>query len=281
MATIFSDTLTKLRREAGFPTAYRFFHDNGGDKVLGMCYRKYLMMEQGRILPQFKHLRGFIFGMHLVRRSAASRELVRAWLRTMAGEELYGEILEPMLAESPEKLRLSPSQKMLKEALAGRKFYMTPAHLALVSASGENYLAFLLFSNDSGSWTPERLAEAGGFKKAAAAAIIKRFLAAKLLRKAGAGYKCPLAGGLLEMPPKIAAPAAYEALKRRQEELILTGQRAYLRRGLFRADADAIRDFYPMMSVNVSSSHVYAVKERTAKSALFAVEGRVVKIRDF
>ena len=86
MATIFSDTLNKLRRESGFPTAYRFFHDNGGDKVLGMCYRKYLMMEQGRILPLFKHLRGFIFGLRLVTGSLPMPEiLLRAWLKTMSG----------------------------------------------------------------------------------------------------------------------------------------------------------------------------------------------------
>ena len=67
MATLFSETLTRLRREAGFPTAYRFFHDNCGAKVLGMGYRKYLLMEQGKILPLFKHLRAFVAGLRINR----------------------------------------------------------------------------------------------------------------------------------------------------------------------------------------------------------------------
>ena len=239
MATIFSETLTRLRREAGFATAYRFFHDNGGDK------------------------------------------LVRAWLRTMAGDELYGEILEPMLAEHPEKLRLSPSQKVLGDAVAGRKFYLTPDHLRLVTATAADYLCFQLLSNDAGPWTPERLAEAAGLKKPEAAATLRKFFAARLLRKAGAAYKCPLAGAMAEMPPRAAAPEVFELLRRRQQELVMSGLQAYHRRGIFRADADALRDFYPLMAVNISSSHVYAVKEKTPKSALFAVEGRVIKIRDF
>ena len=86
MGTKFSEMLVKLRKDAGFVTAYKFFYDNGGDKVLGMCYRKYLMMEQGRFLPQFKHLRAFIYGLHLQNRSAAANGLADAWLRTMAGD---------------------------------------------------------------------------------------------------------------------------------------------------------------------------------------------------
>jgi len=97
MGTIFSDTLVKLRQEAGFPTAYRFFHDNGGDKVLGMCYRKYLMMEQGRNLPVLGRLERLIVGLHMPFGTPAARELTLAWLKTMAGEESYAGLLEPLM----------------------------------------------------------------------------------------------------------------------------------------------------------------------------------------
>ncbi|HNW44731.1 MAG TPA: hypothetical protein PKI19_09520 [Elusimicrobiales bacterium] len=281
MATLFSETLTRLRREAGFPTAYRFFHDNCGDKVLGMCYRKYLLMEQGRILPLFKHLRGFLFSLRLVRGSAPGAELVRAWLRTMAGEELYKEILEPLVPERREVLALSPSQKALKEAIAGKKFYMTVEQMALTVESAQSNLCYELLSNDSGVWTAARLAAEAGLKPAAAQKMLKKFAAVKLLRKAGAGYKCPLAESLVEYPNRAAAPELFARAMERHNELVKTGKGAWFRRGIIRADADAMKDFYQLMAMNISSVTAFSIKQKTPKSALFAVEAKAVKIRDF
>lgn len=281
MATTFSDTLVKLRKDAGFPTAYRFFHDNGGDKVLGMCYRKYLTMEQGRILPLFKHLSNFINGLRLVRNSAPANELVRAWLKTMAGDADYSEMLEPLLDGRPPVLAMSPSQQALRKAIAARKFYMTLEHLDAISASPENHICYQVLSNDSGVWTEQKLAEAAGVSAAAAGRIIKKFLAVKLLRRSGKGYKCPLAGAQVESPQKLASQELFERLTKRHDELIAGGQRAWFRRGIVRADAEALRDFFQLMSVNLSSVTAYTVTEKTPKSALFAVEARAVKLRDF
>jgi hypothetical protein len=280
MGSIFSDTLVKLRKEAGFPTAYRFFYANGGDKVLGMCYRKYLMMEQGRILPLFKHMRALISSLRLVNKSSAAAELVKAWFRTMAGEEAYSEIIEPMLSSKAEPSFLSPAHKALKEALAGRKFYIIPDQLKVIAGSLENYLAFQLFSNDTGVWTAEKLA-AAGVKKNSAVKVLKLFLAAKMLRKAGAGYKCPLAGAMLELPRRAAAPELFSRVEEYQHALMVSGRSAWFRRGIIRADADALANFYTLMQGSLSSAQAYAVTEKTPKSALFAIDARVVKLRDF
>lgn len=281
MPTPFSEALVKLRKAAGFPTAYRFFHDNGGDKVLGMCYRKYLMMEQGRILPLFKHLRAFIFGLRLEARGAAANEFVNSWLRTMTGEELYEEILSPLLSARQKTLSLSPSQKALNAALTGRKFHVTPAQLEAIAATPESYRFFMFLSNDTGVWTEEKLAGAAGLKQPAAARAIKDFLKAKLLRKAGAGYKCPLAGALIEMPHSSSAAKCFEKIRYYQRDLIVSGIQTHRRYGIFRADADALTDLYPIMDAGMSSSHVYAITEKTPKSAIYMVEARAVKLADF
>ena len=281
MATIFSDALIKCRKEAGFPTAYRFFHSNGGDKVLGMCYRKYLTMEQGRILPLFKHLRALIFGLRLEARSTAANGLVKAWLKTMSGEEFYGELLEPLFGGRGAALSLSPSQKALNEALTVRKFHVTPVQLEVISASPERYRCFMFLSNDTGLWTEEKLAAAASIKRPAAAKALKDFFAAKLLRKAGAAYRCPLAGAMIEMPHSSSAAACFDRIRQYQRELTLAGIQTHRRYGIFRADGDALTDFYPIMDVGMSSSHVYAITEKTPKSAIYLVEARAVKLADF
>ena len=49
--TLFSEMLKKYRREAGFISAYSYYHDNGGKTVFRFSYRMYLLIEQGKILP--------------------------------------------------------------------------------------------------------------------------------------------------------------------------------------------------------------------------------------
>ncbi len=281
MSTPFSETLTRLRRDAGFPTAYRFFYDNCGAKVLGMCYRKYLLMEQGKILPQFKHLRAFVFGLRFVRSGGMANELVTAWLKTMAGEEFYDELLKPIISDKPPVLTLSPAQKALKEAMAGRKFYMTPEHLDAMTASAESYVCYQFLSSDSGVWTAEKLAESAAISKPSADKILKNFLKVKLLRKAGKGLKCPLVGAQIELPHKASVPELFERLMKRHDEFVASGQPVWFRRAILRADETALRDFFQLMSVNLSSASAYSVREKTPKSAIFALEAKAVKLRDF
>lgn len=283
MGTIFSQTLKKFRQEAGFPTAYRFYHDNGGAPVLKISYRKYLAIEQGANLPVFSRLRGLIFGLRLVPKSSDANTLVAAWLKTMAGEEAYKDVLEPMLAVKNEPAVMPPMHKAMKKALAGKKRYITPGQLAAISGSQDTYLCFLALSNDTGAWTAEKLAAAVGLSPAAAQKALGALAKAKILKRTrDAQYKCQLAEEMVEYPH---LTASVEVMTRKllkyQEELIGAGANAWLRRGIIRADADTLCGFFPIMGMSLSTAHSYAVTEKTPKSALYAVEGRIVKLRDF
>ena len=281
MTTIFSETLTRLRLEAGFPTAYRFFHDNSGARMMGISYNKYLQMEGGEILPQLKQVRAFISGLRLVRSGGPAKELVTAWLKTIAGDELYEELLKPLISDTPPVLALSSEQKALKEALTDRKFHMTPEHLDVMTASQESYVCYQFLSSDSGVWTAEKLAESAGISKHAADAMIKSYLKVKLLRRAGKGFKCPLVGAQMELPHRTSVPELYERLMKRHDEFVASGQPVWFRRAILRADENSLREFFQMMSVNLSSVSAYSVREKTTKSAIFALEAKAVKLRDF
>lgn len=65
METIFSRQLTAARKSAGFSTAYRFYHDNGGQAILKLTYRNYLRLEQGLILPVPEKLGVLLFALRL------------------------------------------------------------------------------------------------------------------------------------------------------------------------------------------------------------------------
>ncbi|MDP2865300.1 MAG: hypothetical protein Q8O90_03560 [Elusimicrobiota bacterium] len=77
MGTAFSETLTRLRMAGGFPTAYRFYHDNGGAPVLKLSYRKSLLIEQGKNLPGAERLPKLLVALRLPQNTPAARELGR------------------------------------------------------------------------------------------------------------------------------------------------------------------------------------------------------------
>lgn len=283
MATIFSETLTKLRKEAGFATAYQFYHGNGGAPVLTISYRKYLAIEQGKNLPVFGRLRGLLLGLRVVPNSQDGLSLVTAWLRTMAGEDNYREILEPMLAEAAPSARMTPMHKAIKSSLAGKKCFITPAQLDVISADRHNYVCFLAMSNDMGEWTAAKLAPLLGLRESDCARALRTLADAKICRLGKRGhYRCPLAARMVEYPRMSATVAEMMGrLMKYQEELIAAGDKAWMRRGIIRADADRLGDFFSLMGLNLSAAHTYTITKKTKRSAIYAVEGRITKLKDF
>ena len=82
MTTIFSKALVQLRKDAGFATAYQFYHNNGGARVFKMSYRNYLIIEQGRTLPPLERLNTFIITLRMVSGSAEANAFLSAWRQT-------------------------------------------------------------------------------------------------------------------------------------------------------------------------------------------------------
>lgn len=283
METIFSKMLVRLRKEAGFPTAYRFYHDNGGADVLKISYRKYLLIEQGKSLPVLDRFSIFLYALRVVHKSAQANELIAAWLRTLAGEENYREIIEPLLAAKQGGAGFSPMQKAMKKALDMKKYYLTLEQLESIFATKDNYLCYLALSNDTGAWTKKEFALRLKLTEGEAEKALKALAGAKILKEAKKGvYKCPLAEAMVEFPHLTTVrPELLAKLRKYQEELIAAGAPVWIRKGVVRADELAFRDFFPLMNINLTTAQTYAVTEKTDKSALFMVEGRITKLRDF
>ena len=283
MGTVFSETLTKLRREAGFRTPYRFYQDSGGAPALKISYGKYLALEQGITLPLFKRLIRLIYCLRLIERSPAANELVTAWLRTLAGEEDYGNLLEPIISPRKGPVSLSPMHKAMRRSLAGRKHYLSIAQYDAIVENRDNYLCYLALVNDEGKWSPAELSKFLKLTPGAAVKALEALARVKILKKDSAGrYKCPLCGKMIEYPHYIIlGPAKFGKLLEYFKELSAGGKLEWERFGAFRADAETLRDFLQIMQLNVSTAQSYAVTGKTAKSALFAIKGTVVRLRDF
>lgn len=282
MATIFSETLVRLRKEAGYATAYRYFHDNGGAKFFNVSYRNYLMMEQGRNLPVLGRLVKLLVGLHMPIATPAARELTLAWLRAMAGEEPYADLLEPLLAHGAPAGALNPAEEALRRSLAGKKYHITMPQILATISSFETYKCFFVIETDGGAWTPEALAAAVGIKVPAAARALKDFLKTGLVKAEGKKYRSRLAGMLVEYPDAPAIPReVLGKIKEYQGRLERESRVEFGVSGLLRADSDALRGYYPMLKSAVEASYAFSTTKKTAKSAGFFVVSRVHRLWNF
>ncbi|MCX5785886.1 MAG: hypothetical protein NTX59_09365 [Elusimicrobia bacterium] len=284
MATIFSDVLTQLRKDNGFSTAYSFYHDNGGAPVLMVSYRKYLLMEQGKILPVIDRLRRLFFALRLHPQSPQANSLVVAWLKTMAGEDNYRDILEPIVSSKAEVKGVSPLHTALKKSMADNKYFMSPDQLAVVVSSFDTYLCYLAMSSETGVCTVDALAKSLSINKTAVTKAVKSLAGAKILKEVKKGaYKCPLSSySSVDFPHMdLMAADVRGKLKEYMRQLAASGNTEWFSACTIRADAAVFKGYIPLLQMSVHAAKTYEISQKTNKSALFMVEGRVTKLRDF
>ena len=280
MKTIFSEALIRSRKAAGFPTAYRFYHDNGGKPGLTFSYRKYLLFEQGEALPSPQVLLRVSLALKLIPQSPPAGRLAAAWLKTTAGEEAYGFVFEPFISIKEETPGLSPAHKALGRLIKKRP--VSVAQACAILASYEHYHSFIVLLHEEGALTREALAKAAGLKKPAAAGILADFVKSGLVKKLRGGAYKGFGDSILELPrAELLPPGLNDRMRGYQAKLLAAGSPAWRRLNVIRADAVELAAFYPLLSLTMSAASAYETGEKTGKSAVFAIESRVVKLFDY
>ena len=98
----FSEALLSLRREAGFPSAYRFYHRNGGRRHFGFTYVHYLRLEKGAKAPRAEAFGAIIKALRLAPAAEGARLMFRAYLLDVLGSpEAYELIVGSVSAGVP------------------------------------------------------------------------------------------------------------------------------------------------------------------------------------
>lgn len=284
METIFSRMLVQLRKDAGFPTAYRFYHASGGAAGLKMSYRNFLLIEQGKKLPMLDKLGTLIALLRVPAKSTEANALTAAWLKTMAGEERFAQLIEPLLAAGGGEARgQTPVQKALKKAINAKRYPLTARQIEVIYSTPDVYLCHLAMTNDTGTWPVKEFAARLKLKEAAARRALKALAAAKLVKEIKKDvYRCPLAKVLLEYPlPETLSPELRAKIPDYYGKLEATGKREMRTVMVIRADEAEFRNYMSIADDNITAAATYTITESTPRSALFLVEGKVTKLRDF
>lgn len=231
MKTIFSQQLVQCRRGAGFTTAYRFFHDNGGQAVLKLTYRSYLRLETGQVLPPLQKLSALICALRLGHNSPEADALVAAWLKTMAGPDAYRDLLERPLGGITPAAAPATAEAALKLARLKRTYSITPGQYAALSSSYEHFRCCHFITNSDAFWTAAQLA--------AAAKALRDLAKVKLITEVKKGVcKCLVNHNIMALPEKRSLPP--DQVKRYAgylDRLAAEGSSLLQRRVALRADA--------------------------------------------
>ncbi|HNW42884.1 MAG TPA: hypothetical protein PKI19_00155 [Elusimicrobiales bacterium] len=283
MKTVFSEMLGQLRTQAGFETAYKFYHKNGGQGVLKMSYRNYLNLEQGRSLPPLERLGTLTWALRIHHGSAEANALVSAWLRSMAGEDNFRDYLAPLLAPKPAEPPLSPASQALKKFVDAGTGPLSLEQVRAIHLSENHCLCATAMNCERGALSIRELAERLELPEATAAKVMRDLAGAKLVKEVkkdvyrnSAGMSCKRAPGGNIIPEDIK-----QKIRGTWRKLEAAGKVVYPYRVIMRADEKDSAGLFNMMDTHMAAVQAYAVDKGSASTALFMVEARITRLRKF
>ncbi len=280
----FSDALLRLRREAGFPSAYRFYHRNGGRRHFGFTYVHYLRLEKGAKAPRAEAFGAILKALRLAPAQEGARLLFRSYLMdTLGGRENYELIVGGVREDAP---TISPTlaeggfERLKREHL----MHMSPEQFTAVAKDEVSYWTSELLLNDRESWDAEAVSKRLDCPPSAAAAALESLAEVKLLRATSPGrWRTRQPGKFWTFPgrskgmePLLERVRGYwDAMARRK------GGPFGERLELVRASSSVMRQYMTALHRAVDEANLAATHAKGEDTALFLIEGRVRRLLPF
>ncbi|MBI3551722.1 MAG: MarR family transcriptional regulator [Elusimicrobia bacterium] len=284
MAKEFSRRLAAARREAGFKSAYQFYHGNGGRRHFPFTYVHYLRIENAGKLPRPQWLGRLLTGLRLSPGEAGCRRLFLAYLKDLlGGPEASALILEPLLCRHG-AASAPAGAEAVRWMKAEHSVHLTPAQFKALASSESAYWCSELLCNDGGSWTAEELAEALGITAAAAQAGLARLKTAGLARRTAAGrYRARWTGKLFTFPGRLEGMGRHLDLIQRYWERMASrrGERVSARVEVVRAEAGFMRRYSQTLAETLDAANAGAAQTKGEDTGLYLIEAGIRRLLPF
>jgi hypothetical protein len=276
---LFSAVLARIRREQGFPSAYKFFKSVGGSRTLGMAFVSYWDIERGKKLPKGWRLTSIVSALGLNRQSPAARELVRAYFTALSGSEELVEMLGGP-ARPPEESSRELANVAIRQAVANRSVQLSLELWKVRTRDLPTYICSNYLTNTTGWVTLAELASVTGFSPAQVKTSLKALAAVKLAEFDGKKVRSGLGGKVLQLlPHNPESEPVYRAAVKLWEEWFKTCRivsRTGMTVRLSQANIDAYR---PHLEQAVSMSTVYEnISENREDTAIYYISGRIYQV---
>lgn len=277
----FGATLSRLRQESGFPTAYSFYHRNGGRKVFPFTFPHYRKIERGLSLPRPEWIPVFLSCLRLLPASRDTRELAKDYLRDAVGNtDVFRDLFEPLFAPEP---AVPAGQKVVRRLYTAQAVHLSVEQERLISSSQVRFWAFHCLSSSRTAVALSRLAPAVGASLQEARRAAEDLVAARLVRRSGRDrYVCPFSAANVISPYRY---PGWEEDRRRVEGFIdaMGGPSGKLLDMHFMARLDAAgqSELSRLLAEAVEKGSAFATVDPGAGTALVHVRSSVRRLFEF
>lgn len=281
----FAERLVKLRNEAGFPTAYRFYHRNGGRRTFPFTYVHYLHIDRGKTLPRPQWLPTFLTCLRLAPGGSSCRELFLSYLRDLLKtSEAFDLVMGSVLSRAASVLD-SPSREALRWMKTQHAVHLTVEQFRAASSDETTYWCFEILLNDNNSWTAQELAQLLEVPLPAVRRALRRLTEHRIVRampgdsyrnrNPGKFFTFPKGGSQQMLLPLQRAWGYWDRMHERR------GTELSRRRELVRAEEAAMRSYLHVLSETVDCANMFSTFAKGENTGLFAVEVAVRKVMPF
>ncbi len=276
--------LSRFRAEAGFKSAYQFFHGNGGRRHFAFTFPYYLRLERRGSLPRPEWMASIMLALRLSPGEAAAQSLFLAYLkdllRTQAAYEL---VLAPLLCRHERGLRPLSADAM-RWIKAEHSVHLTPEQFAAISSSEAAYWCSELLCNDRGAWSAEELAKTLSLPLPAVKAGLARIVAAGIAKKApGRKFKSRLAGKFYTFPGRLKGmKSQFEGVHGFWDKMASKrGGEVASRVELIRAEAGFIHNYTHAMAETLDLANTGGTHAKGENTGLYLIEARIRRLMPF
>lgn len=275
----FAANLIRARAAAGFDTAYKFYHRNGGRKHFAFTFVHYLRVEKGTAVPGPEGLERILLALRLLPTQAEARELLIAYLRaSLGGGRCADYVLAPLLAGQAPAAAGPDAMTWMK---AHSSVHLSPEEFTAMAASETAYWCAEALCSDGGAWTPAELAEKLELSAKDAARALEALKKAGLLLKTAAGkYKCRHQGKFFTYPGRLEGMGAQlETINGYLEKA--GGPDFFERLELVRAEEGAMSNFRLQLAQAMDSANAYASHSAGRDTGFYLIKLRMKRLKRF
>lgn len=279
VAASFSRRLIELRRQAGFKTAYQFYHKNGGRRHFPFTYVHYLRIENAGRLPRPEWMGRIVLALRLAPDAREGRAFFLSYLEDQLGDkEACALILKPLLSAAVAPVGPAGLPKWAK---AEHTIHLTPRQFKALASDRAAYWCSEVLCNDCGAWNADAAASVAGVDRRAAEKALRLLVKLGLARRTRAGlFRARFPGKLYTFPGRLDDMAADLARVRHfwDELAARRGGWTFDRVELVRAEDSFMRGYAASLAATVDASAAGAEHAKGEDTALYAVEARVRRL---
>lgn len=280
MAENFSGKLARARREAGFKTAYQFYHANGGRRHFPFTYVHYLRLENRGRLPRPEWMPRIVKALRLGPGETGARRFFEAYLKDLLGTDGFETVAAPLLCRHP-SAGLPAESSGLGWMKAEHAIHMTPEQFAAIASDPAAYWCSEVLLSDEEAWGEEALARHLALEPKAVKKGLQKLAVAGLARKMSGGrWKSRHPGKFFTFPGRL--EGMEDAFKRVQgyweARYKKEGGEISARVELVRAESSFARRYAHSLNEAVDAANLGAVRTKGEDTGLYLVEARVRRL---